>query len=55
MPREYRWEMQEAKKEQMKGKKAGGMVSGVRFRIKEVTQKEDDGRYFCAIWKDKGR
>lgn len=35
LPKGYRWRMQPATKEHKKGRKAGGMVSGVRMGIKE--------------------
>ena len=43
LPKGYMWRMQEAKKEQAKGRAMGGMVSGVRRELGAEEKKDREG------------
>ncbi|XP_043478498.1 uncharacterized protein LOC122508895 [Leptopilina heterotoma] len=40
LPKGYKWEIQEAKRDHLKGRSSGGMISGVKDNIKEISGDE---------------
>jgi hypothetical protein len=50
LPKEYKWESQEAKREKKKGRATGGIITGVKLGIKEKRQEKGEKKH---AWKEK--